>query len=818
LLASKPFACKNLDMTANSKKQPHDVSIRFLATTIILAVGGLVSAILIALMLYFDKQLAEQSAVDQFIAISQRSVEKVATLGDRGEQLATALVNIQGVEVRPGRQEIHPMVMPMTRLMRPNDSIFALFTGYPDGSYLEVSNLDAAPGLRAAWNAEPGDRWVVVRIFELEGRRIEERLFLDAGLKLRTQQVHDSGYYANQRPWFSQAPENGMFITAPYELNLVKRHGLSFVTKHRNGAVTGAIVLLSSLDAVIQNQKFPRTSQSLIFNSGGFIFAAHPPMEQNEHSETLLEKLALLPAKRDRLILDQLHHIDLDGEPYLAYIKAIPNPTDRADTDYIAQLVHKGEITEQYQQRLVWILLASLGTVLLLVPFVLVAVKPLANPIRELALENDKVRRREYDSVAQVDTRIREVRQLSTSLVGMSAAIRDYERQQKELRDAMVELIAQAIDQKSPYTGGHCERVPVIALALAKAASEDQSGSFRDFSFSQEEEWLTFRMAAWLHDCGKITTPEYIVDKGSKLETIYNRIHEIRMRFEVMLRDAEIEFWEAMVKDPGKETELRTRLEQQQEQIRDDFAFIAECNIGGEFMDEPRKERLRQVAARSWVRQLDNRRGLSPVEMEHLKDFPTVTPQREQALDDKTEHILYRKNGESRFAEFGFTMQPSDIERNLGEIYNLSVERGTLTAEERYIINEHISTTIKMLETLPWPDELRHVPEYAGAHHEKIDGSGYPRGLTGEQMSVPARIMAIADIFEALTAADRPYKKAKTLSESLKIMHFMARDSHIDKQLFILFIRSRVYLDYARQFLDEAQIDTVDENAILSGL
>jgi HD-GYP domain-containing protein (c-di-GMP phosphodiesterase class II) len=148
------------------------------------------------------------------------------------------------------------------------------------------------------------------------------------------------------------------------------------------------------------------------------------------------------------------------------------------------------------------------------------------------------------------------------------------------------------------------------------------------------------------------------------------------------------------------------------------------------------------------------------------------------------------------------------------EIENLTIRSGTLTEAEREIINHHIVATIRMLEALPWPKHLKNVPEYAGGHHERMDGRGYPRGLTREQMSLQARVVAIADIFEALTARDRPYKHGKTISEALHILGRFMQNGHIDPDLFDVFVRHRVYLEYARRFLDPAQIDEVDDERI----
>jgi HD-GYP domain-containing protein (c-di-GMP phosphodiesterase class II)/HAMP domain-containing protein len=385
---------------------------------------------------------------------------------------------------------------------------------------------------------------------------------------------------------------------------------------------------------------------------------------------------------------------------------------------------------------------------------------------------------------------------------------------QKNLLDSFIELMAAAIDAKSPYTGGHCRRVPELAMLLAQSADADKDGAFADFRFATEDEWREFRIAAWLHDCGKVTTPEYVVDKATKLETIYNRIHEIRTRFEVLLRDSEISFLKSVIDGKAPDREAH---EAEKAALMADFAFVAECNIGGEFMDEGKMERLRQIGARQWVRHFDDRLGLSIAERNRIEAFPKPElPVTEHMLADKAEHILDREERDV-FGDnpYGFNMKIPEHKFNLGELYNLCIARGTLTAEERFIINDHIVQTIIMLEGLPYPDHLKRIPEIAGNHHETMIGTGYPRKLKKEEMSIPSRIMAIADIFEALTAADRPYKPAKTLSESIRIMSFMKKDQHIDPDLFDLFLKSGVYKTYAKRFLLPEQIDDVDVAAYL---
>jgi len=336
---------------------------------------------------------------------------------------------------------------------------------------------------------------------------------------------------------------------------------------------------------------------------------------------------------------------------------------------------------------------------------------------------------------------------------------------QRELLDSFIKLIAAAIDAKSPYTGGHCARVPVLTEMLADAACRSEAAPFRGFSLDEEQrrELMT---AAWLHDCGKVTTPEHVVDKATKLQTIFDRIELVRTRAEIVKRDARIAFLEAAAEPGADRARLAARLAATIAGIDDDVAFAESVNVGSEYLSDQAIERIHRVAGYVWCDRDGNRRPL---------------------LDDN-------------------------------EIYNLSVRRGTLTHEEREIINHHIVMTIEMLEKLPFPKNMRNVPEYAGGHHERMDGTGYPRGLKRDEMSIPARIMAIADVFEALTAGDRPYKDAMRLSVAMEIMGEMKLEQHIDPDLFDLFVESGVYRDYAEQFLKPEQIDEVDVRRFLGPL
>ena len=339
--------------------------------------------------------------------------------------------------------------------------------------------------------------------------------------------------------------------------------------------------------------------------------------------------------------------------------------------------------------------------------------------------------------------------------------------QLEELFESFINLMNTAIDEKSPYTGGHCQRVPQLTMMLAEAVNEASEGPLASFSMNDKDRY-ELKIAGLLHDCGKVTTPVHVVDKATKLETIYDRIHIVDTRFEVLKRDAEIELLREkalLVAHGALRAEHDAADARHRERLRrldEDRAFLRACNIGGEAMRESDQDRVRAIARYRWT-------DISGHEANFLSE---------------------------------------------DELKNLTIRAGTLTGDERQVINHHIVATIKMLEALPWPRHLKNVPEYAGGHHERMDGKGYPKGLSREQMSVQARVMGIADIFEALTAKDRPYKKGKTLSESLEILGRMRLNGHVDPDLFDVFVRRKVYRRYAELFLDKEQIDEVDETKI----
>lgn len=407
-------------------------------------------------------------------------------------------------------------------------------------------------------------------------------------------------------------------------------------------------------------------------------------------------------------------------------------------------------------------------------------------------------------------THVMGVAKTLSDFVSLSFESQNLIAKQKELLNSFIKLIAGAIDTKSPYTGAHCQRVPELASMLADAASRSKQSQFSHFSLDAKG-WEQLNIAAWLHDCGKVTTPEYVIDKATKLETIYNRINEVRMRFEVLIRDAQIQALTAIAQgECAKKT--NQILVDNIHQIEDDFALIANCNLGENFIDDDMKARIEAISQQTWLRFLDDELGLSPAELAQKdRTSPITLPIMEPVLSDRAEHMVsHIDNSLELEAHLRFNMKRPLHRNNLGELHNLMIQRGTINTEERYIINHHVIQTITMLEQLPLPPHLSRVPEIAGGHHEQLSGRGYPRGLQEEDISLEARILAIADVFEALTASDRPYKTAKSLSQSIKILSFMSKDRHIDSDLFKLFLSSGIYLKYAHKYLKPEQIDNVN--------
>jgi HD-GYP domain-containing protein (c-di-GMP phosphodiesterase class II) len=327
----------------------------------------------------------------------------------------------------------------------------------------------------------------------------------------------------------------------------------------------------------------------------------------------------------------------------------------------------------------------------------------------------------------------------------------------QNLFESLIKLIASAIDEKSAYTGGHITRVAGLSLQIAKTINEVTDGPYGSVHLSADE-LNELRTAAWLHDIGKITTPEYVVDKGTKLETIFDRVELVKTRFEAIRRGMVMDALEDKLRlvSAGADGAAVEAVDQQLgvvlEELESDKEFVTRSNQPGEFLKDDAIDRLKAIAAKTFM--------LDGVETPYLTE---------------------------------------------NELLNLSIRKGSLTEEERLIIQNHVSVTIKMLSQIPFTKKLSHVVEYAGAHHEKLNGAGYPNGWGADRLALQSRILCLADICEALTARDRPYKPAMPKERAFQILGFMAKDQEIDSDLLAMFIEKNVYDEYMEVYSAEQE-------------
>ncbi len=803
-------------------------------TTLILVIVLTLTVLFLWISHNESRVAAVQMADRLFSEINQKTVE-------RYENALKSVAVLTGLAARmPGMSRVpvgggfsHPGLGLMLKALASYDYLFSTYIGYADGGFIQITAVRDQPQYRRLFGAPAGTAYVLRSITTDAGRPLQQHWFF---LDQKSQVIGgrrdlDPDYDPRTRPWYQRAQEEeAAFFTEPYVFSATRLPGVTCAEKLvGGGGVFGADITLNQFSESLARQEISENGLLFLFDHRGQVLA-HSGIDPIKTVDG--DTLTFLNGREsdDPLVRrvvsdyqdnpDEMHHrtreVTMNGSAYLirsAGLKASLNIDQ-----IIAAVAPVSDFTAHIRRMQQRVFIFSGVVLLVMLPLVLIVSRKISGALVQLEQESIKIQRSDFSETAPFDSSIKEIHALIQAFFLMKTKIRRLLEQQRKLFDDFTKLIAGAIDAKSQYTGGHCARVPVVANMLAAAAHQADRGPFADFEMATEEQRWEFEVAAWLHDCGKVTTPEYVVDKATKLETLYNRIHEIRTRFEVLLRDAQIAAYRKRLAGEIDDAALQTELADTLALIKADFAFVAECNIGGEFMADEKIARLGQIAARTWVRHLDDRLGISQDEAALKNRHPAPDlPVLEPILADKPEHIVPRTNPDPFGGNpHGFKMDVPADQYNLGELYNLSIRKGTLSPEDRFKINEHIIQTIVMLNQLDFPPYLANVAEFAGAHHETMIGTGYPRGLKKEAMSIPARIMAIADIFEALTAADRPYKKSKSLNEALRIMSFMRNDQHIDADLFDLFLESGVFRTYAERFMDPAQIDEVDVNAYLS--
>lgn len=771
------------------------MSIRTNILTVFILLVGVVASSLLFSQYYFAEKLAMESTEKTFTMMSSNISKLLSKKRKEIQHLLTINGEHKDLLAPITFDPYHPVLKGLVQLLEIKPEIHSAYFTQENAHFYQVLNMENNPNIYKVFSAPKNTQWTVVIIIDNQ----QQAFFLDKELSLISTHTQATSYDPHTRVWYTQALNASDVIhTDPYQYSNFDRMGVTFALElSTKGTVLALDYTLPQLNTILAVQDPKQKAEVFLTDNEGKTYASsafkkHSDTQDPLHIEAIKKHLEAIKRKSD-----DMSHITKYGHNYYK-IKPLYD-----QNGYIGVTLDSRPLLKPYYDNFMFSLSIAFALLLLSLPFIILSSRHITKPIEALMIENEKIKQRAYHKVKPIETNIIEFIGLSKSQVSLSQSIQQFQKTQEEILDAIIILIADAIDSKSPYTGGHCHRVPMIAKALLDEANASNEEVFKDFSLKDSEELRAFEIGSWLHDCGKVTTPEYVVDKATKLETIYNRIHEIRMRFEVLFRDAHIAY---LSKEINQE-----ELKQRQGQLQDDFAFIASVNIGGEQMHEDDQKRVKEIAKQKWTRHFDDRLGLGEVEKKRYTKNPKPLPSQENLLANKQEHIVPRENFDAEaYAAEGFKLDVPDNLYDYGEVYNLCIERGTLTEEERYKINEHVIMSIKMLKNIPFPDSLSNVIEYAGTHHETLIGTGYPKGLYKEDLSIPARIMAIADIFEALTASDRPYKTAKTLSKSIDIMAGMVKRQHIDADLFKLFLTSGVYKRYAQVHLDASQVDEVD--------
>jgi HD-GYP domain-containing protein (c-di-GMP phosphodiesterase class II) len=768
------------------------LSIRTNILIIFLLLSALLSVVLLSSHYFFAKKIAIESSDKTFERISKNIMTHLVSQSNISKKFLLVSSENSKIKIPITFEAMHPILDELSQIMKLSANISSLYFTQEDTRMFQLINLQTQERLFENYNLPKKSIWLVSIVIQNQ----ERWYFLDKNLQILETRESKSVYDFTSRTWYKNALHSDAIIhSETYKFEITQKEGFTYALKlHKSNIVVALDYTLRALNTVLSQQQIDKGDELFIMDAKGKKFASSNLL-QTEGAYTIAQ------AVQDAFRREEFNTIlsyEEGEKSYYSYI--IPLKDKKV---YLCITVDANRLLAPSYENMRRSFFISLLFLVFMFPLIILSTRLLVRPIQALILENKKIQRREFSQVAHIKTNIIEYEALSDSFVVMSKSIQTYQKSQEDLLNSIIKLIAEAIDAKSPYTGGHCARVPQIAQLLLDAANSAKEGVFKEFCFEKKEELREFEIAAWLHDCGKVATPEYVVDKATKLETIYNRIHEIRMRFELLWRDAEIELLQNKITVEEKE--------RRQKELQEEFAFVAETNLGGEYMSPQAEQKIKKIAQREWLRYFDDRLGLGTLEkLRYSSNHTEPLPAKERLLSDKKSHIIKREYFDLKaYHADGFKEEVPESLYNYGEVYNLCIAKGTLTKEERFKINEHVIMSIKMLEKIPFPKNLKNIPEYAGTHHETLIGTGYPRKLTKKDLSIPSRIMAIADIFEALTASDRPYKRAKTLSESLKIMSLMVKDQHIDADLFALFLTSGIYKQYAQSYLKIEQIDEV---------
>ena len=811
----------------SKKSQKMTYSIRTAIVSVLIFAFLLIASMTIALQYYFNQSVVQTSTAQLYQSETNRVRDYINQNDQTAANYSTLLANFNNLVEE---QKIsHDALQLFANVMQKNESYRSISLAFANGDLQQLVSLNKQRVNPPSLQTEDSDRWVFISVSNQDNQGLRQIFYFDQAFTLRAQHQEETNVDASKLTWYQNAETLKVKRSAAYIISQSPILGQTYSVKVPDTDVVLSIeTTLSSLSDILnkhsQNKQNYASNELYLYQGNGSIITSNQTHSElkNNNQLPLLPYPILTELTQQPVNFHKLNPISLNHKKYHLYLAPLnANYNDKqSNTDiknrYLAILVPNDILFAESIKQLKMSFIILVVCLIILLPILWLLSSSLIRPIKALIVEIDKVKQGNKQQLQPISSQIEEIQQLNDSMVNMTQSIEVHQTAQKQWMESFIKCIAQTIDNKSPYTAGHCNRIPELSLMLADAIDQSNLPAFKEFKFNNVDEHREFRIAAWLHDCGKITTPQHIVDKGTKLEANYNRIHEIRARFEILWRDAEISYYQQSRVAPEQNKPLKEALIKQQLQLMRDFEFIAKSNIGDQLMTEKDIIRLQTIGEQTWLRYFDDRLGLSPNEELNLLEKKQKLPAKERLLNNKKEHLIKRDHHAEFTSKSAIKMEIPEYQYNLGELYNLSIDQGTLTSEDKFKINQHIISTIHILESLPFPAELANVPRYASAHFERLTGTAYPHKLSANDLSIPERILVIADLFEALTASDKPYKKAKPINIAIDILHQMALDQYIDMDIFKLFLTSGIYLQYANKFLDKKQLNAVDISKYLA--
>ncbi|WP_025562799.1 HD domain-containing phosphohydrolase [Psychromonas sp. SP041] len=795
-------------MSTKTKKTTR--SIRFTLIKAFIFICLLMTTVTVALQYYVSQSTAQKSALALYETEALVISNKIKQADQIANHYSILLSKFNKLLVN---QKLHPDALQLfANVMAENPSYNSISLGFENGDLQQLIHLNKAKNDQSLANVESA-KWLLISISEQGSQKIRQYAYFDDAFNVISQRQEENNENITGLSWYKDAKVLTSNKSNVFSLTNSNSLTQTYSIKVPNTQIVLAIdATLSSFSNSLQkingNKQNPLLDEIYLYNGTGQVLGSNQPRERttNTNKLPLVPYPVLIEMAQHQTSLNKLNNVTINDKPYYAYIAEVDDKT--ATNSYLAILVAKETLLLPSIKTSIQISALSLALLLILS---WCFSSPLTNTIKGLLNEIKRAKGQDYKKLQQVVSRVTELKELNISMIEMSQSIEDYQAQQKQMTERFIKQIAQAIDDKSPYTFGHANRAPELGMMLAKASLKSDLPAFEQV----DEEMLSeFSSNAWSHHYGKLTTAQQVTSKSTKLEANYNRIHEIRMRFEILWRDAEISYFKQSRGNPEQNKPLKETLIKQQLQLMRDFGFVAKANLGDTTMSEQETLRLHRIGAQTWLRYFDDRLGLSSIEKLRLTDKKQKLPVQETLLSDKKEHIIKRNNITK--IDSGIKIEVADHLYNFGELYNLSIPKGTLTVEDKFEINQSILSTINLLKALPTSHKQVIKVQDLSAYHPVLKYVSCPSKANNVGFSITSRILLMTDIFETLTSVKTPQQKVESLSTAIEILHQLAVDQVIDMNLFKLFLSSGIYIKYANKFLHETQFDDVDISKYLN--